>query len=177
MHGVIFSEFKDFVEGMETGAWPHLVKDAGLESEMFLPVKTYADEKLVALLTAASRRSGRSPDALLEGFGKHISASLLRMYGRMIKPHWKLLDVLEHTETTIHRVVRLKDPQATPPPLDCTRTSPGEVVIVYRSPRRLCSLARGIIYGLADHYKQPAMIHEPQCMHRGDGECRLVVHA
>jgi hypothetical protein len=89
----------------------------------------------------------------------------------LLKREWRTLDVIEHTEETIHRVVRMRQPGAQPPLLRAERTSPNEVVLFYDSPRRLCAVARGIGRGVANHFQEPIVIEERRCMHRGDPGC------
>jgi predicted hydrocarbon binding protein len=48
------------------------------------------------------------------------------------------------------------------------------VIITYASPRRLCALAKGIMAGVARHYKENLTIAETTCMHAGAAACTLV---
>jgi predicted hydrocarbon binding protein len=43
----------------------------------------------------------------------------------------------------------------------------------YRSSRRLCSFAEGLLLGAADHYGEQLTFAQPSCMKRGDDECVL----
>ena len=52
--------------------------------------------------------TGQPTLALLEDFGQFIVPSLLRMYGHLLKAGWKSIDVIEHTEGTVHTVVRVQ---------------------------------------------------------------------
>jgi hypothetical protein len=89
----------------------------------------------------------------------------------LLKPSWHTLDVIEHTEATTHRVVRMRQPGAQPPLLTTERRAPDEVVLFYDSPRRLCAVAHGIGRGVAAHFQETITINEPRCMHRGDPRC------
>jgi predicted hydrocarbon binding protein len=111
---------------------------------------------------------------LLERFGEFIVPDLVKVFGPFIKREWAALDLLENTESVIHRAVRLQDAKASPPQLHITRASPSQVTIEYSSPRRLCAVAKGIMRGIATHYAEPITIHETSCMHSGDRVCRLV---
>ena len=64
------------------------------------------------------------------------------------------LDVIEHTEQTIHRVVRRRQPGALPPRLRTVRVGPKMVILTYDSPRRLCAVARGIARGVAARFAE-----------------------
>ena len=178
MHGVIFLELRRFVDtGYGEKAWPGLLEKAGLQGRMFLATNSYPDADLSAILKVACEATGQSAAALLEAFGAFIVPSLARIYAAFIPPEWKMLDLLENTETTIHRVVRIREAGAQPPRLKCSRVSKNEVQITYDSPRRLCALAKGIIRGLAAHYRTEATITESACMHAGQPACTLVVKA
>jgi hypothetical protein len=117
----------------------------------------------------------RAVEAILEDFGEFMAPDLMAMYRRLIRPEWRTLDVLVNTEQAIHQVVRPRNPLAWPPPLRCARPTPEEAVIAYTSPRRLCALARGIIRGIARHYRERVEIAEATCMHRGAAPCVLSV--
>ena len=173
---MIFAELKKFVEtNFGAPVWPTLLGEAGLASKVYLTVQEYPDTEIVAIVTAASRATGRAAGDLLEEFGGVIVPDLLRLYGGLLDKRWKTLDVIERTENTIHRVVRLRNPGASPPELSCTRPSPHEVIIDYRSERRMCSVAKGIVRGIAAHFGDPITIRELSCMNEGADLCRLSV--
>ena len=43
----------------------------------------------------------------------------------------------------------------------------------YRSPRKMCSFAEGLLLGAADHFAERLTIEQPFCMKRGDPQCVL----
>jgi predicted hydrocarbon binding protein len=45
----------------------------------------------------------------------------------------------------------------------------------YRSERRLCAFAEGLLHGAADHYGERIEIERPACLKRGDDRCVLAV--
>jgi len=110
----------------------------------------------------------------VEAFGEFIAPSLLKMYRHLLKPNWKSLDIIEHTEGTVHAVVRTSDKNALPPKLLRRRTGPDTVILVYDSPRKMCALAIGIGKGLARHFKETLSIDQTQCMHKGGKFCEIV---
>jgi hypothetical protein len=130
---------------------------------------------MVALVGAASATTNLPADAILEDFGHFIAPSLLGMYRTLVKPEWKTLDLLEHTEHTIHSVVRARNPGARPAKLHAVRTAPDKVDLTYRSDRRLCSVAKGIVKGVAEHYGEKVEITETECMNKGADACRMEV--
>lgn len=176
MHGIIFVELKKYVDAkVGPGAWDKLLGMAGMPAHIFMPVRQYPDEDVVKLVTAAAKATGAEVDAILEDFGAFIAPDLLRLYAALIQPEWRTLDVVQHTEETVHRVVRLRNPGAAPPYLRAERTSPDEVVVHYTSQRKLCAIAKGIVRGVSTHFGDGVTILETECMHRGAAECRIVV--
>ncbi|MEW5847561.1 MAG: heme NO-binding domain-containing protein [Myxococcota bacterium] len=176
MHGVIFAELRAFV-GANLGekAWDELLKAAGMSGRMFLPMERYPDADALALVTTASRLTGKPVPVLLEAFGEFIGPNLVKKYQRLIKPEWRTLDVLLNTQGAIHRVVQIENKGAAPPELVCNRSGTDEVTITYGSARKMCGVAKGIITALARHYDEPVGMVERQCMHGGAPNCVIVV--
>jgi hypothetical protein len=175
MHGIIFGELKKLVDSRLGGdSWRELLKDAGLGARVYMPVTEYPDEDAVALIKAIAKRTGTEERAVLEMFGEFIAPDLLALYRHMVKPDWRTLELLENTEETIHRVVRLRNPGARPPELRTDREG-DEVLITYSSARRMCGVAVGIVRGLAKHYEERIEIRELSCMLEGASACRLLV--
>ena len=176
MHGIIFNELKKYANttfGEKT--WEALLAEAGLAGSMYLASRSYPDEQVGAIVGAASRVSGTPAEQLLEGFGEFIAPDLLAMFRSLIRAEWRTLDVLENTEETIHKVVRLQYADALPPYLHVARTAPDAVLIVYTSARRLCAIAKGIARGVAAHYGETIVLDEQTCMLKGAKECRIAV--
>ena len=138
-----------------------------------MPVQEYPDAEVVALVSAASTITGRPISAVLEDFGEFIAADLMKMYGHLMKPHWKTIDVIENTEGSVHTVVRVKNPGAKPPHLKAIRVDKDEVLLMYTSPRQMCDLAIGIGKGLAKHFREKVHVNHTTCMHKGATRCEI----
>ncbi len=176
MHGLILAELKKFVDTRLGGdTWKSVLKEAGLGVKVYMPTQVYPDTEVAAIVGAASRLSGLPAVAVLEQFGEFIVPDLVAVYGAYVRPEWKTLDLILNTEETIHRVVRTRDPGALPPELRVSRVSGDEVAIEYSSARKLCAIARGIVKGVAAHYRETVSLSEPQCMWRGDAHCKINV--
>jgi hypothetical protein len=175
MHGIIHLELRNFVvQRHGEAAWRALTDQAGLSSEIYTPLRSYPDEQLTALVGAAIQLTGADPTLLLEAFGEFLAPRYLALYGKLLKPEWRTLEVLEHAESTIHRVVRLREAGALPPRLQAQRVSPTLIRMTYDSPRKLCAVARGIARGIAASFSEQLSITDERCMHRGDRECVLL---
>jgi predicted hydrocarbon binding protein len=176
VHGIVFGELKQYVNhSMGTQAWNELLESAGLGRRLYLAVQEYPDAEMGAILGAASKRTGLPPNEILHAFGDFIGPHLMKMYRMYIQPEWKTLDVIEHTEERIHRMVRRDHAGARPPYLSTTRRSENEIVVHYSSARRLCALARGIAQGIARHYDETVEIRDLTCMLAGASTCEILL--
>lgn len=176
MHGVILSELQKFIDGRHGSlAWPAILRDAGLGTRLYSPFQTYPDAEVIAIVAAASKATGRPAGLLLEDFGEFVAPDLIALYRALIKPEWRTLDLLEHTESTIHRVVRARTQDAKPPELKVARIREHEVVINYASGRKLCAVAKGIVRGIAKHYGERISLNDTACMQRGAPQCTISV--
>jgi len=176
MHGFVFTELKDYVTAkLGADAWTTLLRQAGLKGRSYVNYQEYPDVEAVQLVTSASEVTGLAPGVILEDYGAFLAPHLFRAYRPLIDPSWRTLEFLEHAEATIHRVVRARNAHARPPVLRCRRLSPTEVMVVYASPRKLCAVARGIVRGLAQHYREEVVVSEPTCMQQGQPQCQIEV--
>jgi hypothetical protein len=176
MHGLIFMELQKFVTATAgADAWPTLLPAAGVPKQSYLATESYPDQELVAIVTAASTALEQPASAILEAFGEFLAPGLFKVYRAFIPKDWRTMDLLENTEGTIHKAVRIRDKKAQPPKLICTRLSPDQVRIVYTSPRRLCFVAKGLIRGVAKYYGEEVTVTESSCMHKGAAQCEILV--
>ena len=139
--------------------------------------KAYPDDEMFVMLRGLVESTRRPPQELVEEFGEVLTSALFEVYGFLVDPRWSFLEFLLNTETVIHAGVKLNTPGARPPLIQAMRSGPESVKISYRSKRRLCPLAKGIIRGTAAHYDVAIVLTEESCMLRGDSECLITVSA
>ncbi len=176
MHGLIFIQLQKFAQQQAgAGAWETLLREAELPVKSYSPARAYPDEEVLALVGAASRVLKLPAAAILEAFGEFIAPELIRLYGRLLQPEWKTLDVIENTERLIHATVRIGNPGAQPPVLECIRTTQDALQIMYASKRQLCCLAKGIVTGLGRYFGESITVTDDACMMKGDPFCALRV--
>lgn len=174
MHGRIFWQMRDYVEASQgSGSWASLLKLVGLQDRVYLQ-QPYPDSEAVAILTAAAAMSRKSLPALLEDFGEFTVPSLLTMYGHVIRPEWRALDVIEHAERVAHGAVRLQQPGSAPPYLRTRRLAPDNLLLIYNSPRKLCAFAVGVGVGLGKHFRQEVVARHQLCMQHGADRCEIL---
>ncbi len=175
MHGLIFFYLHKFAERVPAGSRGGTASSSSIGGQKHLPSGVYPDADATAMLGDLAAAAGRPLPELVTDFGEFLAPHLVKVAGAFVDPDWKTLDVVEHTEALIHRMVRSTNPGAAPPVLEVFRSAPDEIQVVYSSRRRLCALATGIIRGLATHFQERIAIEEPSCMLRGDPFCSFVV--
>lgn len=175
MHGFILSELECFTaEALGAPAWREILRDAGLGDRAYVAFSSYPDHELRDIVVAAARRTGVGVDRVLFDFGRFLAPDLVRNYRHLLDPQWRTLDVVEHTELLLHRIVTPSDPHASVPRLAVSRDENG-VSVAYRSRLGLCALARGAVVGLADSFHEHVSVREPLCVLRGAPECTIQV--
>lgn len=172
MHGLIFTYVQKFVQ-KEFGAevWKSLLVDAGLEKKSFSPAKSYPDEDAVAIVGAAAKLLELPTQTVLTTIGRGIGPDLLNLYRTKLPPDWRTIDLIENLEGIIHSVVRVGNPGARPPVLDCIRDGQDKIQIIYSSHRQMCGLLGGIVEGLAKQYREIIAIEKTACMLDGAPYC------
>src|SRR5947199_10018629 len=107
---MIFSELHSYAEDkLGPGSWNAVLKRAGLEQSVYLPIQDYPECEASALIAAVSAVTRRNLSVVVEDFGEFIAPALFKLHGHLLLPQWKTIDVIEHTEGTIHSLVRSKD--------------------------------------------------------------------
>ena len=172
MHGSICCIVKKFVEtnhGPE--AWDAILEHAGHKGLVLSPIGTYPDEAVFALLGAGCELLQVELDELLRVIGRFAGPELIGFAGTMLHPDWKTFELLSNVESLIHRTIRMQNPTAQPANIQAFRLSEDEAQIVYSSRRGLCTLAHGIIEGIADFYKEDISVREVTCAKQGHPFC------
>lgn len=153
-------------------------RDAPLAGRSYDGEALYEDAELDAVLAEAADALGDDRESLLRGFGWYLGTEgFPRLAPEFYERHGTLQSCLLAVESQIHDVVRDALPGAAPPRLRVTALGERGVVVAYTSPRKLCALLEGLVAGTAERYGTPVTMTQPQCAHRGDPWCSLVVEA
>lgn len=155
MYGLVHTSLSKYVMAKyDVATWQGVLAEAGCGEKVYLATGVYPDDEIISLIRAVAKRTLSSIEKVLEGFGEFIAPDLIGMYKMLIDPEWRTLELLLNTENVMHRVVRLKNPGAEPPRLKFTQTGPNKLKLFYNSPRKMSALAKGIIKGVAAHYRE-----------------------
>jgi heme-NO-binding protein len=173
VHGLIFASLRDYLHTEHGASVAHAVT-AG--EPQYTLSEAYPDEQFLALLERACEQTGLDLEAFLFEFGVFTAATTFaRLYSVLFRLSPTARDFLLTVETPIHDTVRVTMPDARPPELKVADLGEAGLEILYTSPRRVCAMLRGLVEGTARVYDEHVDIAEPECMHRGDPACRVVV--
>lgn len=177
MHGVLTHDLYDWMRDRHGDIALLEVLAVSKNPIGFVCLMASSDEDFFAFMDGAAAVTSTPAATLVEDFGLYIAPGLLESHRDLILAEWSALDVIEHTESIIHRSVRRNVAEATPPVLRSSRLPDGSVRIVYSSRRKLCHFARGLIAGIGRSYGVTPVVTEPSCMLRGGDHCELIVTA
>ena len=174
MKGIVFNILERLVSqsfGEET--WDRLLAAAELDGA-YTSLGTYEDEELVKLVGAAARELDMSPNDVIFWFGRNALPLFAGQYPQLFEPHDSARSFVLTLNEIIHPEVRKLYPGADVPVFDFS--SRDDILVMgYRSPRKLCAFAEGLLHGTADHYGERLTIDQPRCMNRGDEHCVLEI--
>lgn len=174
MNGLIFVEVKKYAKSkLPEDIWEEVLRASGSLPWEYIPTSNYEDEKLVLILTQLSEKMAVPLQELLEDFGEFIAPDLVEKYDFLLFQSWKTMDLIANTEKMIHEVLRSAGTNVNPPVLECEKIDSNNIVVTYASPRKMCSLAKGLAKGVAKHYGESVAIKETSCMLKGDKACKL----
>lgn len=177
MKGIVFTLFNEFVEkNYNIIEWETLLENAKPTSEgIYTAGDTYPDSEMIMLITQFAEQINQTTPKLLNDFGQFMFEYLAKNYpvftpaGMTLKPFLKTIDSVIHIE------VRKLYPDGSLPFITYEEPADNKLIMNYRSPRKLCHLAEGLIQGSASYFKEAIFVKQTLCMHQGADHCRLEV--
>jgi len=177
MKGVVFTTFNEMVEeelGLE--AWERLLAEVDPASGgIYTSVEEYEDDELMSMVASLSRTLDKPAGALVEHFGYYLFGTLAKKYPEFVRDAPDLFTFLESIDGVIHKEVRKLYHNPHLPSIETRRVDGNTLQMIYRSPRKLCQLATGLIKGAADSYQREADISHDVCMHDGAPHCDFTI--
>jgi len=173
MKGIVFNILERVVasaHGADT--WETLLDRSGA-SGVYSALGSYPDAELIKLVHAAADVTSLSPAEVLRWFGTEAIPIFRSRYPELFAGHSHSTSLLARLNDVIHPEVRKLYPGAEVPEFDFELGDSSRIVIIYRSQKRLCALAEGLILGTAKTFGEAAEIAHPLCLLRGDDACRL----
>lgn len=163
MKGVVFTEFLEMVEekfGLEVA--DAIITKSGVESNgVYTAVGTYNHNELIQLVAQLSIESDTPVQSLYKTYGTYIFGTFHSSYPSFFDECDNAFDFLENVESYIHPEVRKIYPDAELPRFDSNRISEVELEMIYTSPRKMFSMAEGLIEKTLVYYAQAGKVtHE-----------------
>lgn len=152
-------------------AWDDILDRAGLDGA-YTSLGSYPDEDLLRLVAAASEHLDTPADDIVRWFGREAFPIFAEIQGGLRERHTTTRSFVLTLNDVIHPQVRKLYPGADVPEF-AFDTSSDVLVMDYRSRRRLCTFAEGLLEGSATYFGERVAIKQPRCMNRGDEKCLL----
>ena len=177
MKGIIFTTFNDMVEqqvGIEV--WDQILDSVNPDSGgVYTAVEDFPDSELFDMVQELSDRTGQPVLDLVKAFGQYLFHVLAVKHAVFVEDKPDFIEFLKSVEDVIHKEVEKLYPNPNLPSLEWEQLSESSLVLYYKSPRKLCHLADGLIKGAAEHYGVDYTLEHEVCMHDGSDHCRFVV--
>lgn len=177
MKGVVYTNLADMVESnYGLAMWQNILDTAKPASGgVYVATAQYPDEELVALVTAASELLDMPAPTLVRRFGQFLWQYFEANYSQFVTAHNNLFDFLVSVDSVIHTEVKKLYPNASTPDFQYDRAAPDQLIMYYRSPRKLCHLSVGLIEAAANYFQTIIRIEHPVCMHENADHCEIRV--
>lgn len=177
MKGIVFTLLSEMVEEkFGLAMWDTLLERVHPENQgAYTAGESYPEQELFSYVSELSKLTNTPPNKLVEAFGKYLFPKLASKYPVFLPEGISFKDFMKSIDQVIHVEVNKLYKNTSLPTLSYEEPSPQELVLLYRSPRKLCPLAIGLTRGAAEHFNVPIVIQEPLCMHQGADHCRLEI--
>lgn len=174
MQGIIFNALEEFVlENADMEVWNSVIEDSKVPNEgAYTAGVSYGDEEIVALASTLCEKLGVSLEDGLKLFGQFLFGFLLQRGPIELKSYENTQTLLADLEDVIHKDVKRIHPDAYTPFFEFNPASASEGELIYRSKRKMCAVAEGLIQGAANHFGQQVAMAHTECVHKGNQECK-----
>jgi len=182
MKGVVFNLLEAFVcENWGEDAYEDILALCPLKTkEPFVGPGTYPDSDLMTIAQQAAAALQTPLPGALRAFGHFCFPRLVEKCPSLVAQYKTPRELLLSVHNVIHVEVRKLYPAAVTPDFSFEEVgAPGEpaqldqLIMHYRSKRKLCAFLEGLLQGLSDHFGEKIEFTHDACMHRGAEACRL----
>lgn len=175
MKGIVFTTFNDMVEKqIGISCWESLIEKVKPASGgIYTSVEDFPDEELIAMLGHLSVLTETPIEVLLTSFGQYLFHALATTHPTFVTDETDLFRFLKGVDGVIHKEVEKLYHSPHLPEISCQQPSSDLLLMHYRSPRRLCHLADGLIRGAAKQFNTEVLIAHDVCMHEGSDYCEF----
>lgn len=174
MKGIVFTEFLELVEDQFGIAMvEQIISECDLQSEgVYTSVGTYSHKEMFAMVGKLSELKGIPVSKLLELFGEYFFTTLSTDYPQfMDQPN--MFTFLKSIDNYIHPEVLKLYPEAELPSFQAEMKGDKEMLLQYRSTRKMADFAVGLIKGAATFYKENATVSTKEVLDEGQ---TVIIH-
>lgn len=176
MKGVVFVALGEMIQDkFGHRLWNEIIDDSRVESGgVYTTAENYKDEEALALLETISAKLKKEKADILKLFG-----IFLIKYFEKKTPHFfenKSFDsFLDSIDTVVHIEIKKLSPENIPPQIIAEKINNKSTRVFYKSKRKLCSLAIGLIKGASHIYGENIEVDHVHCMHNGFDRCEFLI--
>ncbi len=172
MHGLIFVTWEKYLAerfgSMLLTSYRKMIGETAANAP--LASRVYDDATLLAGVGVACQLTHLPADTLLHEYGRYfiingLTSHLCAYLLTQVHSGQELLVVMRDAHAQMRRT-----PDSITPPLfeyEISPLDPNGFILVYDSPRQLCSVLLGAIEGAAIRYGERVQVHEQTCMKKG----------
>jgi Haem-NO-binding len=160
MKGIVFTQFFEMVEEkFEYKMVDDLLNTTELPSGgIYTAVGTYSHQEIINLVVNLSEKTNIPLTALLRAFGQHLFKTFVKNYHFSIVKATNAFELLSSTHDYIHVEVKKLYPDAELPNFEIEKVDDLNLIMYYKSNRKMADLAYGLIEGCLEHYGEKAII-------------------
>ena len=175
MKGVIFNVLEELViETAGMAAWNNILEKTGSDG-IYTSGESYSDEELFALVGEICIALDMPAEKVVGIFGEYLFDQLDVRHPTFAANANDLKSFLISVDTVIHSEVLKLYTNPNLPRFEYQEKGENQLTMLYRSPRKLCILAEGLVRGAAKRFGNEISIDHPVCMHNGADHCQLDV--
>lgn len=180
MHGLLFVTWERYI--IERFGQPvfQIYRDSIGETMDTAPLvsRVYSDETFIAGVQALCGLTGMAANTIFREYGRYfiingLTSHLCAYFLMRVHSGRELLLAMREGHAQMRRI-----PDGLTPPLfnyETSTTHPHDLVLLYDSPRKLCSVLLGAIEGAGERYGERVNIIERSCMRSGASVCRFEI--
>lgn len=180
MHGLLFVTWERYVAERFGQPIFQVYRDSIGETMETAPIanRVYSDETFVARVQTLCGLIGEDPDTIFREYGRYfiingLTGYLCAYFLLQVHSGRDLLLAMREGHAQMRRM-----PDGLTPPLfnyETSTTHTQNLVLLYDSPRKLCSILLGAIEGAGERYGERANVIERSCMRYGAPLCRFEI--
>ena len=173
MKGILFNLAEEVVsDAYGPDTWDELLRTSSIDGA-YTSLGNYPDAEFTRLVGAAVTVMKLSEAEIVRFVGAGAIPLLAQRFPEFFEPHRSTEAFVLTLNEIIHPEVRKLYPGAEVPQFEFDHDARGDLLVTYRSARKLCALADGFIRGGAGYFGESVAVDHLWCMHRGDESCQL----